>query len=262
MPIAFMVARQRSGTGALNNILHNHPDIAPKGEVFHPDEMDRSHTSYFSFFKTLIEEDPSLALPHRAGQRLDRYLDFIEQQSPKKWILLDVKYRSLGHFNGFWHSAAETPGMITLLKERGLKILHLTRRNSLALWVSGRLAEANKVWHARQADTIAVKKIKLDPDQVQHFLALCRREMMAMRIGLQSYENKIEIDYQRLFAADGGLQNGPKAQIETFFSLSEPITHRTALIKQAPPRVRDAIENLDEITDLLKDTPNAWMLED
>jgi hypothetical protein len=41
MTIAFLLACQRSGTGALGSVLQKNPEIPYVGGVFHPDNIDR-----------------------------------------------------------------------------------------------------------------------------------------------------------------------------------------------------------------------------
>ena len=260
MPIAFMIARQRSGTGALGSILHQHPEIIPTGEVFHPNGIGKGDKNYFTFLQVELAKDPGLALPDRAAERFDRYLDYLETKFKKKWILIDVKYRSLGHFNGFWQSAGEAPAMLSLIKERGLKILHLVRYNTLEAWVSGRIAEENQTWHAQGSDQIKKTKVYVDPEAVRHFIALSQREQQALKLALETYEQTTTVEYKRLFKSNGQLTDYAHNKIQNLFQLSEPIPFKAALVKQAPRSVREAITNLSEIENLLEETQHAWML--
>src|ERR1700737_1095076 len=101
MAVSILLARQRSGTGALGSCLDQHPMISYVGEVFHDDSIDRP-PNYFWFLIKSLQSDPSVALPNSNGKRLDAYLAFLESQGKKPNILIDVKLRSLHHFNAHW----------------------------------------------------------------------------------------------------------------------------------------------------------------
>ena len=261
MPVAFLVARQRSGTGALISILHHHSDIASVGEVFHPDAPDvQGSRDYFPFLKDLLTKDPLLALPGAARDRFDAYIAHLEKLYPDQLILIDAKYRSLSHFNGEWASPGEAPQIIHIIKERNIPVLHLTRKNFVATWVSGRLAEANRRWHARREDEVKIKKIRIDPDALWNFLQLTALDVKIIRRGLLNYDHVANLAYERLLKPDQTLTNHTKQQINKVLKLSGSIDAATPLIKQAPVNVRDAIENLSEIEERLKDTAFERML--
>lgn len=158
MTLFVLLARQRSGTGALGSTLDQHPSISYLGEVFHHDAMDRP-PNYFWFLQNLITEKPELAFPDAGPERWDRYAEYLCSMSKKNYLLVDIKYASTHHFNQHWLGVGEAPTLFSILKTRGVPIVHLTRRNYLKVYVSGKLAEANGVWHARKAEQLRTTRL-------------------------------------------------------------------------------------------------------
>ncbi len=261
MALHVLLARQRSGTGALGSLLDQHPQISYYGEVFHPDEIDREH-NYFNFLLKKAKGDPNNALPSANEQNYRDYIAQLESSGQKGSVLIDVKYSSTHHFNGYWHSPLDPPGFLQICQRERRKIIHLKRHNLLKTRISGLLAEHNKIWHATPEDTITVKTLTLDTEEVLGFLASMSQQVTYFDNYLGNYPQILTLSYENLFQASGTLASDTSKSLAAFLEVDEePFNTLTPFfVKQASDDLSAVIENYDEISSCLNNTRFAWML--
>lgn len=250
MSIYIMIARQRSGTGALNSIVSQHKDIVCIGEVFHPNNLLTDKNNYFYWLNNEADKvkfsDPVL----RNEENFQNYLSFIENKFPGKKILIDIKYRSLHHFNGGWISPLEEPAIFRFIRKQNIPCLHLTRDNLLETYVSGRLAEMNKVWHAKSASELQYNNITIDIDALHRYINFTMKEISFVKEAIKRIKILCEIDYKNMLL-NNKLSEPVAKKLETFFECSDLSQLETPFIKQVA-KLESVIENYDDVRRFLK----------
>jgi hypothetical protein len=151
-------AAPRSGTTLLAEALERAYDLASPSEVFHEAHANPTvelanvrhavqRSNFFRFRTNCIRERPELLSPDYAARQelFDTYLDHLRKVFEKDRFLIDVKYNSWHHLDGFWRFPTDPPGLIRLLRERKITVVHLVRENLFALYCSLRMAELTDV---------------------------------------------------------------------------------------------------------------------
>ncbi|APF39517.1 FkbM family methyltransferase [Chelatococcus daeguensis] len=258
-PFGLLVARQRSGTGALGSLLdwRNHPQFYYLGEIFHPDGLGDRH-NYFTHLRDYVREDPLNALAQNAPQNFRRFLATFAGEG--RTLLPDVKYDSLHSLNGPWHAPLARPWLLEFARAEGAPIIHLTRRNLLEVFVSGLLAAANQVWHTVDAAEVTIRSAVVDIPKLLRFIDGMQRERQVIEQWLDGHQPLVALDYQEMFDAQGLLASERADEIARAFGVDPLAQRRPSLVKQAPWSLTESIRNYDEVAKALAGTPHAWML--
>ena len=260
MEYAILIARQRSGTGALGSMIDKHPQLKYLGEVFHPGNAGQEQ-NYFTFLKRKVASDPAAALPDR---RYGVFLEFLEEQAvrfPNRRLIVDIKYRSLHHLDHGWRGLVERPTALATAIENKVPLLHLTRRNALHSFVSGRLAEANKVWHANQSDQIKVTSTVLNIRQLSRYIVGTEREIALIEEWTRGYGRLETFDYDEMFDAEGLVQKDLADRLSRLLQVDEFTDRAPSFVKQAPSKASASIENYDLVKRALLGSTSEWMLD-
>lgn len=260
MPFALLIARQRSGTGALGSVLDKHPQLKYVGEVFHPDNADQPE-NYFGFLQRLVAGDPSRALSGSNEQNFEEFVAYLESMFPNVTIVIDIKYRSLHHLNSGWHGLVECPWVLRFARRQKAPIIHLTRHNLIGSFVSGRLAEENKVWHAHSDQNLKTTSAVVNPRNLASYIVSISQEVKLINRWLSNYPKLVDVDYDDMFDQEGNLTQAVVNNISNAFNI-DPFTDRSpSFIKQAPSRLSSSIENFELIEEMLRGTEHEWMLK-
>ena len=260
MRFGILVARQRSGTGALGSVLDKHAQLKYLGEIFHPDNAGQSD-NFFNHMQARIASDPTNAYPDRNEENLLSYVEAQADRLGGRTPVIDIKYRSLHHLNGGWIGLVERPWVLNYAMRNGLPIIHLTRKNFLETFVSGRLAEANKVWHTANADDVKVQSVVVNVRHLSHYMATAKRETALVEQWISGYRKCVSVDYAELFD-DGGCVSAENCDaFAASFDVS-PFEQRTpSFVKQASSSLSDTIENYELVQQALAGTEFEWMTQ-
>lgn len=251
MSIYIMFARQRSGTGALNSILSQHKDIVCTGEVFHPNNLQTDKNNYFYWLNNEADKAKFSDIILRNEENFQNYLAFLENKFPGKKILIDIKYRSLHHFNGGWISPLEEPAIFRFIRKRAIPCLHLTRDNLLETYVSGRLAEMNKVWHAKSANELQYTTLTIDINALHRYISFTTKEVAFVKESMKRIKQSCEVEYKNMLV-DNKLSEPVTKKLEAFFGCSGLSQLVTPFIKQVA-KLESVIENYDDVLRFLKE---------
>ena len=258
MPLAAMIAMQRSGTHALGSVIDQHPDITYANEVFHPDSH-KVRFSYFDFLTDLCSEAPELLMPWNAKKRFERYQAYIEERDEKKITLIDVKYSSTHHLNPEWHPLTRPPFLINLLAHHNVPVIHLRRRNLVRGAMSMLMSEATGLFNTQTPDRLQKQRIQVKPEILLNRIKFLQTEVGAMTHMLQNYPKLLTLEYTDLFE-NNALRPAIAHKIESHLGVS-PMTHfEPTYLKQARRPLQETVVNFDEIAEALKPTPYASML--
>jgi hypothetical protein len=259
MTIGFLIARQRSGTGALGTVLDQHPQVAYLGEVFHDDAVNRP-PNYFAFIRSQLETNPKAFLPSEAPNNFDKYLESVESQRTKDISIIDVKYNSVHHINSTWYTNSSTPVLILKILRKNLPVIHLIRANLLRTFLSGKLADLNRIYHTSDVTMIRHHHVKLCPIELKAYINEAEEETTAIGKYLAGYERMICLEYSMVFDGHGKLSASAARELEQFLGIDTIVTRMPVFVKQATASLKESIENYDEIHNMLIKTPHSWML--
>src|SRR3954447_23774238 len=208
--VIIMLARQRSGTNPLRDVLSSHPDIFCTPEVFHERPSPDAHLEVDTNFWNFLEKHPKGTV--RRSQSLQSqeeifidYMRFLRGFTDKKYLVVDVKYNSTHHLDGPWRGVTEQPSMFLFMKRTNVRTLNLTRRNYLRYYLSWFKAQATRVW-TELADAGAGhrdQRVRLEPERVLWALELCRSEDEVVERSLGGRRLYKSFDYEQLFPTLG-----------------------------------------------------------
>ncbi len=259
--IGFLFARQRSGTGALGSILDRHPELKYVGEVLHPDDRANA-VNFFSYVEADTERMSQYCDPNTRAALVELYFQWLQDRFHPRIPIVDVKYRSVHHWNGGWQGAFEPPWIVRYIRDRKAPLIHLKRKNYLETYVSGRLAEENQVWHAASADEVKVHEIVVDIRALSRVIVDTTEEVALMDTWLQGVKSLAVLEYAELFDDKGIASQNKMHLVETLFQLSKPFENlKPSFVKQAPRLVTDSIVNLSLVERAFRNTEFAWMLK-
>lgn len=245
MSICMLIARQRSGTGALNSILSQHENIVCVGEVFHPNNLSSDKVNYFNWFNNEAYKIKNSDIILNNEKNFNDYLLFLENMFPNKKIIIDIKYRSLHHFNGGWFSPLEEPCIFRFIRKLEIPCIHLTRNNFLETFVSGRLADMNRVWHTKTTDELKYNSIKIDIKDLQRYIDFTSKEVSFVKDIFRRIKKSCTIDYKELLV-NNKLSKEARKKLEGLLNCSSLAEFRTPFIKQVAA-LEDVIENFSEV---------------
>lgn len=259
--VCVMLARQRSGTGALGSMLDQYPGFSFIGEVFSPDLIGEKE-NYFTHLLERVTADTRNCLPNAHDENIATFFEKLCRGASSDNIIIDVKYNASHFLNGYWHGVYACPKLIEYSKAVNVPIIHLVRRNHLAVYVSGLIAELNAVWHTSDSNRISRRAVEVNVDDVKHYLHVASREDAIFTEFLAGYDRLLTIEYSQMFDQAGALASNVVEQIADLFSVEVVNGLMPVWVKQAPKKMRDAILNFDKVDAALNGTEFAWMTKE
>ncbi|MCR9054974.1 MAG: Stf0 sulfotransferase family protein [bacterium] len=257
---ALLIARQRSGTGALGSIIDKHPALKYLGEVFHPSNYGHDD-NFFTFYVKFLSKNQNFALP---DERYSVFEAFLAEQYEKlggRIPVVDVKYRSLHHLDSGWRGLVECPRILQQTMIRKLPIIHLTRMNSVQSFVSGRLAEENQVWHARKDQAVDVQSTTINVRALSNYIVNTSREVNLVDEWMADYSAGLRFDYENMMDEEGRLSPDIAARLSQILDIPDFQDREPSFKKQAPKSLKVSIENIEVVRKALIGTEFSWMLD-
>jgi hypothetical protein len=269
-----MLARQRSGTNALRDVLDSHAGIFCLPEVFQSQPSAKARleveTNYFNFLDDHRGRMKEVFTSEEAQERLFLdYIEFLRSFSEKRYVLIDIKYNSAHNVDGPWRDIAAEPSLFEYIRRNGMRVLNLTRTNYLRFYLSWVKTNLTGKYHlhasgSNAADGNEEEGLTVDLDDLLFRLRLCQSEdrLVAERLG--GYPGYMAIEYEELFPRLGGPPSpevlGRVAGwlgIEDDFPKTEPRYRKMSALP-----LSKAITNYDEVVAALQGTELEYVLED
>jgi hypothetical protein len=258
--IGFLFAQQRSGTGALGSVLDKHPELKYLGEVLHPDDQSNPD-NFFRYLKETAGQAVQFAEPATRFSVVEGYFANVINRYPGVLPIIDVKYRSVHNWNGGWQGLIEAPWIFRHIAKKQWPVVHLKRANSLETFVSGRLAEENKLWHASAADQIRVHSIVVDIRQLSRFITDTAEEVRLMDQWLVPCRRLYVLDYASAFDTNAMLTKISAAHLRTTLQLHKEFSDlKPSFVKQASSKVTECIDNIALVERALRGSEFEWMI--
>ena len=75
----------------------------------------------------MLRKRPELSYPSRENQEFlfRTYLDHLGELEQAERLLVDIKYTSLHHLNTYWNLPSVRPGLVSIIRELKLPVVHL-----------------------------------------------------------------------------------------------------------------------------------------
>jgi hypothetical protein len=265
-----LLSRQRSGTNAFRSALATHPDLFCFNEVFNLGDKDSDNeflrdTNFFNFLEAYAAGDLRRILPGRHEALFLDFLEFLRCFSPKRHLVVDVKYNTLHFFARPWAGENVTvPYLLDLIVEHRLRVLHLTRMNYLRQGIS-----TLKAWSSGRYSVLPGQEQPEDPQVLVRpgwltTLLEKRSTEDAMIVKrLREYPLYRSYDYAQIFrTSTRELAPEVRQELAEWFGVSDSFGQVAHFQKQSSLPLSQTISNYEEISELLKDTQYAYCLFD
>jgi hypothetical protein len=272
--VTVLLARQRSGTNALRDVLDSHPQLFCLPEVFQAQPSPKARyeveANYFNFLDERRGEIKKVLTSEEAQEALFlEYLAHLAGFSEKPQMVVDIKYNSAHNVDAPWRDLAAEPTLFAYIRRHGIRVLNLRRRNYLRYYLSWLKTEQTRKYHLHASGPDGAVKvedegIELDLDEMFFRLELCRNEDQLIHRMLGGYANYMAIEYEELFPrigappADAVLERVAEWMgIGADFTKSQPRYRKQSVLP-----LEQAIVNYGEVAEALRGTEFEYVLED
>jgi hypothetical protein len=265
-----LLARQRSGTNALREILETHPDISCLPEVFSfidkdSDDPHKREPNFFNFLEKYASGDPRRMWPdHHETLFLD-FLEYLRCFRAKQYVVIDIKYMSTRFLTEPWARNITSPYLFDLITEYDLSVLNIGRKNYLRYFLSNEKAAQTGRYHTWAGDTKfkGDHPMRVDVGFLLETLEKCADEDQSIRKRFAGYPKFALYDYADIFpgrteeVSSEFLESVAKwLDVPNVFS---PVPH---FKKQSVLPLAETIENFAEVQQALRGTSFEYCLED
>ena len=240
----------RSGSTVVTRMLHEHPRVHWASELFAP------------LYAQSRQEDAARLRGVDSAEAMFSYLRADMRSALHRFYGVEFKPY---HYQSFQLSTAD---FIERLKELGFThFMFLDRENRLRKVVSTLVANAkNGAYHLKQGESAQLTRVRVDPrkltvdlieqslveylDQYDRDAAQILEALDGVNALRLSYEQDVQADPARAYARVCAFLGLTPRPVEARFSRTNPFP------------LRDIVENYDELTQALRGTPHAWMLDE
>ncbi len=248
--LTLLVSHDRSGSHYLGSFIRALPGHCMIDEICNEEALDPATNplSFFGFRQRRATEVPDYGLRRRpdvVAALLDEYFSFVLADSQGKSVVVDIKYGHVHNFEIAWWPFFRRPYLFDYAQSRRLKMIHLSRWNSVETVISGDLAESRKVWHAtgdkpkaNESDAIMVDRARL-LEQV----ALLNEQKNAVAKWARNVKC-LTILYEELTDTRAGAEC--RARIARFLGTEPPASFASPYGKVTPP-LRSIVRNWQEV---------------
>jgi len=272
--LTVLLARQRSGTNALRDVLDSHPGVFCLPEVFQaqpsPKARHEVEANYFNFLDNHKNGIKAVLTSEEAQEALFlEYLDFLGSFSEKPRLVVDIKYNSAHNVDAPWRDLAAEPTLFAYIRRNGIRVLNLRRRNYLRYYLSWLKTEQTRKYHLHATGSDGAVKVEdegiaVDVKEMFYRLELCQAEDQLIHRMLGGYSHYMPIEYEELFPrigappADAVLgQVAEWMGIEPDFAKTQPRYRKQSVLP-----FEQAIVNYAEVAAALQGTEFEYVLED
>jgi len=265
MNVVFIIARPRSGTSALRDMLKQSASAAILPEIFHNDYLDNENF-FFNYYLKEISKDPELALPspENRAKLLLGYFDYLKHRfskgkRKKKVLSVTVNYNSLHCLNTYWQNSHEVPYLLRLIEKFNFKAIHLVRENLLATLISEERARQSGIWHLTKdgARDTRPSKVRIDTATLVNELEERRREIRMIDdfLSARMPDRRLLVTYESLFPTDKNLPSADVLdKIRLFAGVNETLAPETRFVRTAAKSFSESVENFQDVANTLSST--------
>jgi hypothetical protein len=266
-----LIAPPRSGTTVLGHAVTQAFAAAWPQEIFNGEFADpaidyrraddiHARTNFFNYRHEVLSRRPELSYPTKENQAFlfRGYLDYISGVEKAERLLIDVKYTSLHHLNSYWNLPQERPGLIAIVRDLGLPVIHLQRRNLFALYCSLAYAEASGVWVSFESKT-GRHRIAIDTARCLKYMGQIDAMTRYIRDWFFQYP-VAELEYETMLRGESW-SDEVRDTFSRIFGMP-PVKPLSAVYRKVAPPLREVVTNPGEVLVALRGTPYQAMTEE
>ncbi len=264
-PICWVVGNQHTGTSMLAAVWWSHAGLRSFEEVFNVPPYQYPEVlpyNYWEWVRRNSTERVDVHLPEVASRvrSFSSFLDFLRGQAPAASVILfDAKYVQARLLDGA-QSPFAVPLLVRMARFNGWKVIHMRRRNTLAIHVShlvclARAASGQYGYSSRFAGTVHVPVDRLIP-----ILDDLRRRAELYAAYLAGHDQYLELWYEDMLDANGHrVSDATLDGLAAFLDVDQSFNADPKTVKVSPSP-RQVISNLDEVERCLAGTRYAYFL--
>lgn len=245
----FMFCFGRSGSTVFADFLASHPDVTSFGEVL-------SEDAYHSYFRWLSRGTLRIwpLYPTLLQREFYRFAERLVRRARGQHGLFDLKLESLHLIEGNWRIPGSPFALYDHLRRAGAPVILLTRRDLVARFVSGEVAQRRGAFHSYQGRADAdVEPFAIDLDRLREQVARIEDCHATLRTSFEGYPRFVELAYEDLFAPEGGrFADGLSARMAQLIGVEDRFdpTPRLQRMSRAGAGYDELITNWDEVEHL------------
>ena len=171
-----LLARQRSGSTWIMDLLNSHPQLIGFSELFHSDEFGRPSIGGQREIYLWNSYRAAHGWPTGRLTRTKLYFQYLDQEVFCARPNIDATGLTL-----MYNQAVSSVALPLYLKLRGVRIIHLIRRNCLDAILSAETARVRGIAHATAGATVVGLKIPLEAHSLPYRLREATGEIEAAR---------------------------------------------------------------------------------
>jgi hypothetical protein len=254
--LTLLISHDRSGSHYLRSFIRTLPAQEMIDEICNEQAVDpvKDPMSFFGFRHRLSLDEPDYGLrrnPKIVTSLLDRYFAFVLKSCEPRAVTIDVKYGHIHNFDIAWWPIFRRPFLFEFCRQRNVKIIHLSRWNSLHVVVSGEVAESRKIWHAigKIPPAQAADAIHLDAHKVLRQVQSLNQQKNIITRWVRGL-NSLSVAYEELTDPVGGRES--RARVAAFLGTVPHATFRSPYHK-VTPRPEVMVRNWGDIVALCRE---------
>jgi hypothetical protein len=266
--ICILMARMRSGTTAFRDILATHPRVFSLGEIFHNHMLD-NRLYFHNYFLQSVKQDPALSLPSEENRYklFSDYISYIKSdlgltEEDGRVLVLGINYNSLHSLNSYWQHPFTAPFLFQVLRRLKISIIHMRRENLLRTLVSEHRARRSGIWHRNSDSEQQPMSIELNLQTLLAELEERHFEIGFIEKCLTKYPNILNLTYEETFGPNNVISHDVLARCAEFLDVGNGFSTVTGFRPTAPPTLREAISNYEDVARLLSETQFAIYLDE
>jgi hypothetical protein len=262
-PLALLLSHDRSGSHYMGSYIKALPSSRMVDEVCNEDAVDPATNplSFFGFRHNRAAEVPDYGLrrnPRIVGELLDQYFAFVVQQAAGDNVTVDIKYGHVHNFEAAWWPVFRRPFLFEYARRNRIRIIHLSRWNTLETVISSLVAESRKLWHAvgDKPQAQASEAIEVDTRQLLEQITTLNDQKAAFfrwTRGLRC----LPVIYEELVHPHGGPE--VRARIASFLGRAAPQSFQSPY-RKVTPSMEVIVRNWDEVKRFCRDNELAHYL--
>jgi len=194
----FLLCFGRSGSTVFADYLASHPSILTFGEILGED-------SYYSYFQWLSRHYLWFwpLRPTMMAREFYRFCAHLVRKHPERRCLFDIKIESLHLIEGNWRLPGPDFAFLHNLRATNTPVILLTRKDLIARYISGQVAERRGSYHSYQTSTIKPAPFKVDLETIQAQVTQINATYTYIRRFFADHPCFVELAYEDLFTSDG-----------------------------------------------------------